>query len=277
MITMVAITWYLPESTRWLITKKRYVEARALILEASRVNSKHVPEHLLIVPNELELREQKASETVIDVICSGLLIKRLSLLCLVWLTVNMYYHGLAIPLSDLTGDFYSDYLIETFIVVPGPLFGMYFMDKAGRRMTVSGSLVLSGIALLSAELSPADPVTYRTVLYLLCKFFNSCCVAGIYLFTSELFPTAARTAVMGLCSTSGLFAYYMAPLIIDLRMEYLPAIIFSIICIVVAILVFCLPETNKLPLPSNIQEAKEQSWNMDFWVKCKQSYSATNQ
>ena len=61
-----------------------------------------------------------------------------------------------------------------------------------------------------------DPVTYRTVLYLLCKFFNSCCVAGIYLFTSELFPTAARTAVMGLCSTSGLFAYYMAPLIIDL-------------------------------------------------------------
>jgi len=128
----------------------------------------------------------------------------------------MYYHGLAIPLSDLTGDFYSDYLIETFIEVPGPLFGMYFMDKAGRRMTVSGSLVLSGIALLSAELSPADPLTYRTVLYLLCKFFNSCCVAGIYLFTSELFPTAARTAVMGLCSTSGLFAYYMAPLIIDL-------------------------------------------------------------
>ena len=84
MITMVAITWYqshfltqlewitwlksciinwvwiryLPESTRWLITKKRYVEARALILEAARVNNKHVPEHLLIVPNDSGEEEQ---------------------------------------------------------------------------------------------------------------------------------------------------------------------------------------------------------------------------
>ena len=40
----------LPESTRWLITKKRFDEARELIIEAAKMNGKHVPEHLLIKP-----------------------------------------------------------------------------------------------------------------------------------------------------------------------------------------------------------------------------------
>jgi len=103
-----------------------------------------------------------------------------------------------------------------FVEVPGLLFGMYFMDKAGRRMTVSGSMMLSGIACLSAGLSPADPGAYRTVLFLLGKLFISCCFAGIYSFTSELFPTAARSAAMGLCSTSGRIGGIAAPIIADL-------------------------------------------------------------
>jgi len=83
-------------------------------------------------------------------------------------------------------------------------------------MTVSGSMMLSGIACLSAGLSPADPGAYRTVLFLLGKLFISCCFAGIYSFTSELFPTAARSAAMGLCSTSGRIGGIAAPIIADL-------------------------------------------------------------
>ena len=44
----------LPESTRWLITMKRYDEAKELINQAAEMNRKSVPERLLVVPDELE-------------------------------------------------------------------------------------------------------------------------------------------------------------------------------------------------------------------------------
>ncbi len=40
-----------PESIRWLITKKRYPEASQLILKAAKINKKIVPKHLLLRPS----------------------------------------------------------------------------------------------------------------------------------------------------------------------------------------------------------------------------------
>ena len=51
---MSIISRLIPESTRWLITKKRYEEARELINQAAKMNNKFVPERLLIVPNSDE-------------------------------------------------------------------------------------------------------------------------------------------------------------------------------------------------------------------------------
>ena len=61
-----------------------------------------------------------------------------------------------------------------------------------------------------------DPGVYRTVLFLVGKLFISCCFAGIYSFTSELFPTTVRSAAMGLCSTCGRIGGIMAPIIADM-------------------------------------------------------------
>ena len=100
-------------------------------------------------------------------------------------------------------------------------------------MTVSSSILLSGIACLAAGFSPAgelfandfssvnegictNPGVFRTVLFLVGKLFISCCFAGIYSFTSELFPTTVRSAAMGLCSTSGRIGGIMAPIIADM-------------------------------------------------------------
>ena len=38
---------FLPESTRWLISKRRYPEARALILQAAEMNNKTIPLYLI--------------------------------------------------------------------------------------------------------------------------------------------------------------------------------------------------------------------------------------
>jgi OCT family organic cation transporter-like MFS transporter 4/5 len=46
-----------PESIRWLIAKKRYEEAKKMILIASKVNKKTVPDHLLVIPKQHQSKQ----------------------------------------------------------------------------------------------------------------------------------------------------------------------------------------------------------------------------
>lgn len=41
-----------PESIRWLVSNKRYEEAKRLILKAAKENKRRIPDHLLIPPHE---------------------------------------------------------------------------------------------------------------------------------------------------------------------------------------------------------------------------------
>ena len=68
-VTDDCATRVLPESIRWLITKKRFDEARKLIEQAAKMNGKPVPEHLLIIPNSSQqvLCKNKSSRNVIRV------------------------------------------------------------------------------------------------------------------------------------------------------------------------------------------------------------------
>ena len=75
---------FLPESIRWLITQKRYSEARMLILRAAKINNKHVPEHLLVIPGNCNEFDDKPSENIMFTIRSPVMCKRLVILCIGW-------------------------------------------------------------------------------------------------------------------------------------------------------------------------------------------------
>ena len=63
-----------PESIRWLIAKKRYKEAKRLILKASKMNKKSLPDHLLVIPNHLS--EQEKEMTVFTIKSEEILIEK---------------------------------------------------------------------------------------------------------------------------------------------------------------------------------------------------------
>lgn len=46
---------FLPESTRWLISKRRYAEAEALINQAAKMENKSLPAHLITAKEEESL------------------------------------------------------------------------------------------------------------------------------------------------------------------------------------------------------------------------------
>ena len=181
-----------------------------MILRAAKVNNKLVPEHLLVISNNLnEFGEQvqdEPSENIISIIRSPLLCKRLFILFLGWYVkwsnsslnkIISYIQRLRRISSSLWQDdshhvvlrpyllfgelirqflcqlwtnyvsfnmkdgddqhFINDKLCFSFyrfVEIPGSILGIYMMDKIGRRVTISGSMLLSGIACLSAGLLP---------------------------------------------------------------------------------------------------------------------------
>jgi len=160
----------------------------------------------------------------------------------------MSYYGTTFSFNTLSDSFYLNYQLGMIIELPGYFIGMYCMDKLGRRISVCGSIVVGGFACLATGLLPEDPATYRLVLCIFAKFFISTSFAGVYSYTSELFPTAARSATVGVCSTFGRLGGILAPIIDSMGRSInpaLPYIIFAIFDIIVGTASFLLPETNR--------------------------------
>ena len=79
----------LPESIRWLITMKRYDEARRLINRASKMNGASVPLHLTATPNKdadgaNSEAQKQTKENLLDVLRITSLRNRIILLFCAW-------------------------------------------------------------------------------------------------------------------------------------------------------------------------------------------------
>ncbi|KAK4024994.1 hypothetical protein OUZ56_010492 [Daphnia magna] len=193
MFALVSLYWVVPESIRWLIAKKRYSEARLLILQAAKMNKKNVPDHLIFVEKEKSDdtggRDHEGEpvsgsvskgESIQDVFHSKVLLKRFAIMFLAWIAAVMGA-----------------------VEIPAYISGIFLVDKLGRKPTLSGGLIASGVACLITGLVPEDPPAIRITFSMLGKLFISCVMATVYSYTSDLFPTSARSAAVGLCSTFG--------------------------------------------------------------------------
>jgi len=281
MFIPLILHWLIPESTRWLITKKRYEEARKLINHAEKMNNKFVPERLLVIPNSDEnqnrnsigivtishkiddeniSKEPAKKENLISIFKEPVLCIRILILCGAWVAVSMSYYGISFSAGNLAGDFFLNYELLMLVEIPAHVFSMFVMDKAGRRLTLTSGLIVSGLACLATGLVPSDPAVYQIICSLVGKFFATVSFDTVYSYTSEMFPTYCRTFTVGICSTLGRVGSILAPIIADMGRKQgpeVPFIIFSIVSIIPGIICVTLPETNNLPLPTNIQEAKD--------------------
>lgn len=123
---------------------------------------------------------------------------------------------------------------------------------------ISGGICCAASSVLSDFDQKGPFLALTTVSFLLGKLGVTWTFGNIYVYTSELFPTSARTACVGLCSTSGRIGAILSPYIALLgqRWPYLPLAIFGCSAFASGFLVHLfLPETLGRPLPETIAEA----------------------
>ncbi|GAA2178704.1 MFS transporter [Brooklawnia cerclae] len=209
----------LPESVRFLESKKRLAEAERSVREFER-RSGVEPQVDFDIAVEQTPASVEADDKPASVFSPEFRVRTIALWA-VWFFVNLSYYGAFTWLPTLL--FRSGHslvrsfeftLIITFAQLPGYLVAGWVIEKWGRRATLAVFLLASGIAaaFYGLQSTPAGIIVAGCAL----SFFNLGAWGALYAIGPEIYPTSMRGAGTGAAAAAGRVAGVIAPLLVPL-------------------------------------------------------------
>ncbi|XP_033495057.2 solute carrier family 22 member 13-like [Epinephelus lanceolatus] len=247
--------WILPESARWLITQGRKEQAIKEVHRAAKVNGRKVPEDLL---DKLEVEETSKRGSMLDIFRLSYLRKRAIIMSFVWFATSLLFYGLSLNVGNFGVNIYLTQFIFGAVEVPARLGSLPLIQRFGRKLILSGTLLFGGAACLGILGVPEDLPVVVTVIAVLGKFAATASFAIIYVYTAELYPTTLRQNGVGLNSMCARVAGILAPLIRLLGTHHstIPMLIYGSVPIVAAGSSLLLPETLNVELQDHAELKK---------------------
>ncbi|KPI95922.1 PREDICTED: organic cation transporter protein-like [Papilio xuthus] len=256
---IIVYYWILSESVRWLLSKRKYVEARAVLENVARVNKTFISEKSMeALMNPPPVTQKVESNIVQTIFKSRVLLRRVCTTPIWWITTTFVYYGLSINSTSLSDTMYLNFILTCAIEIPGYATAVLILDRIGRKATLSGGFFLSAACNIAFAFIPSELNVVRLVIYLLGKFGISVVMTSLYLFTSELYPTEYRHTLLAFSSMIGRIGSISAPLTPAL-MEYwngIPSVMFGVMGLLSGLLVLTQPETLGTKMPDTLAEAE---------------------
>ncbi|ERE77742.1 solute carrier family 22 member 11 [Cricetulus griseus] len=259
------LSWWLPESARWLIIIGQPEKALRELQKVARINGHKEAKKTLtieVLTSSMAKEATKTQQSVLDLFRQPVLCQRTCAMIVVNFSLMLSYYGLVLDLQSLGGNIF---LLQT-------LFGvMDFLSRAttilllrflGRRMTLVGFQVLVGVCISANALVPQDLQTLRVALAILGKSCFGVCLTSLLLYIAELFPTVVRVTANGFLNSVGRLGSIIGPLIkmASQVLPLLPPLTYGALPIVSSLVfLLFLPETQGIQLPDTIQDLEGRS------------------
>ncbi|MXQ92598.1 hypothetical protein E5288_WYG005707 [Bos mutus] len=268
--------WVVPESPRWLITRKKGDKALKILRSIAKCNGKYLS------PNYSEITvtdEEVSNPSFVDLVRTPQMRKCTLILMFAWFTSAVVYQGLVMRLGIIGGNLYIDFFISGVVELPGALLILLTIERFGRRLPFAASNVVAGVACLVTAFLPEGIPWLRTTVATLGRLGITMAFEIVYLVNSELYPTTLRnfgvSLCSGLCDFGGIIAPFLLFRLAAIWLE-LPLIIFGTLASVCGALVMLLPETKGIALPETVDDVEKLSrfsmylmqklFNELFWV-----------
>ncbi|XP_066909702.1 organic cation transporter protein [Halyomorpha halys] len=269
-LILVLYFWMLPESVRWLIAHGQTEKAKQTFEKLSSVNNKSMNDNVKKAIDQIQISEQKHAEDSenainnkfhdskpdIKIYKSKTMILRILNCSFCWATNAFVYYGLSLYSVVIGGNKYFNFVLVSFIEIPGYSLSPFIINKFGRIIPLATALILSGLACIMFHFLPTDYRTLSLVLFLFGKCSITVSFASLYVSASEYFPTSARHSLMAFCSMIGRVGSIVAPQMPLLSAYIDPLLIFGGTAVVAGGLAFYFPETLNCKLPDTIEEAE---------------------
>ncbi|XP_032516745.2 organic cation transporter protein-like [Danaus plexippus] len=260
----------LSESVRWLLSKKKYDEARKILENVARINKTRISnksiEALINMPQQPILEKEGKPNLFRAIISSPILLRRVLTTPVWWITTIFVYYGLSINSAHLSETMYLNFILTCIIEIPGFYTAVLVMDRTGRKLTLSSGFFFSAVCNIAFVFIPYNLSIIRLVFFLLGKFSISMVMTSLYLYTSELYPTEYRHSLLAFSSMIGRIGAITAPLT-PVLMSYwhgTPCMMFATMGVLSGLLVLSQPETLGTKMPDTLAEAEALGRTVDL-------------
>lgn len=261
-ILFMAYYWFIPESARWLLSKKRKDEAVVIIRKAAKENNVTIPEEVydnLIDESSTEVKKISTNEpSLFDLFRYPNLRKKSLLIFFDWFVNSGTYYALSWNTSNLGGNDILNFVISGAVEIPGYLFLLLTLNRWGRRNVLCGCMLVAGTLLLLTMAVPEGQDWMVVTLAMLGKMAITSSYGTVYIFSAEQFPTPVRNVGLGASSMVARFGGILAPYInlLALIWKPFPLIILGACAFVGGLLSLFLPETLNKKLPETIEDGE---------------------
>ncbi|NWV73085.1 S22A3 protein, partial [Dasyornis broadbenti] len=249
--------WVVPESPRWLLTRKKGEKALKIMRNIAKHNGKFLSPHY----SEITISNEEVSNpSFLDLVRTPQMRRNTLILMYAWFTSALIYQGLVMRLGIIGGNLYLDFFISGAVELPAAFLIIVTIDRIGRRLPFAMSNIVAGIACLITAFLPEDIPWLKTTVATLGRLSITIAFEVVYLVNSELYPTTLRNFGVSLCSSlcdlGGIIAPFLLFRLAAIWLE-LPLIIFSILAAVCGLLVLLLPETKGISLPETVEDVEQ--------------------
>ncbi|KYO18672.1 hypothetical protein Y1Q_0009127 [Alligator mississippiensis] len=251
--------WAVPESPRWLLTRKKGEKALKIMHTIAKHNGRYLSPHYSEIT---VINEEVTNPSFFDLVRTPRMRQYTLILMYAWFTSALVYQGLVMRLGIAGGNLYLDFFISGAVELPAALLILLTIDRIGRRLPFVISNIVAGVACLITAFLPEDIKWLKTSVATLGRLGITMAFEIVYLVNSELYPTTLRnfgvSLCSGLCDIGGFIAPFLLFRLAAIWLE-LPLIIFSILATVCGVLVFFLPETKGISLPETVEDVEQLS------------------
>lgn len=249
------------ESPRWLITTHQEEKAERAIRKILTMNRRLVPE-LTSVVHGLVVEVQESLTVAVgpfEIFKHRRIRRNALLLFVVWFCDNFLMFAVILGAVDIKGSQYVNFAVSAAAEIPAALVGLVLVYYCSRRPSQVATLLLAGAAAVAAQFSYGG-IPYMSLSMSMAGRFVLIMSASVkWVWTMELFPTAARGFGFAACFTVGRVGGIVAPFISHLN-KHAPLIVSSALLalagVVGAAAAAVLPETRGVELPDTFHEAE---------------------
>lgn len=173
--------------------------------------------------------------------------------------VAFTYYGISLNITGFGLNPYLTQFLFATIELPSMVAVYFLLEKFGRRSSLAGTMIFTGLCLLINTFVSKDKWVIRSVVAVLGKASSVTSYTVVILYINELYPTVVRQNGLGFNAFVAQLAVAISPLIglLEDIWHLLPSLTISAVAVGSGLVILLLPETLNARLPECIEDIEK--------------------